>query len=148
MKIFIGADHAGFTLKGKLIMYLKGLGHQVIDKGAFQFDQTDDYPDFVRPVAEEVSKDPKAMGIVLGGSGEGEAIVTDRFKNVRTAVWYGGAKEILRLSREHNNANILSLGARFITEGEAFEAVKLWLDTPFSEDARHKRRIDKIDKHE
>jgi len=145
MKIFIGSDHAGFELKEKLIPYLKNLGYEVEDKGAFSLDPSDDYPDFVKPVAEEVSKDPEAKGIVIGGSGEGEAIATDRFPNVRTAVWYGGNLEPLKLSREHNDANILSLGARMMSEGEALEAVKLWLETPFSGDERHVRRIEKID---
>ncbi len=145
MKIFIGADHAGFELKEKLVPFLKELGHEVVDKGAFTYDKDDDYPDFVEPVAEEISKDPEAKGIVIGGSGEGESMATDRFPNVRTALWYGGNKEPLRLSREHNDANILSLGARLVKEDEALDAVRLWLDTPFSGDERHVRRISKID---
>jgi len=145
MKIYIGSDHAGFELKGKLITFLKELGHEVEDKGAFKFDPNDDYPDFVRPVAEEISKNPKARGIVLGGSGEGEAMLTDRYRGVRTAVWYGGSKEIIKLSREHNDANILSIGARFVTETEAKLAVEEWLETPFSKEERHSRRIHKID---
>jgi ribose 5-phosphate isomerase B len=145
MKIYIGTDHAGFELKEKLVPFLKELGHEVVDKGAFSFDPNDDYPDFVEPVAEEVSKDSEARGIVLGGSGEGEGIATDKFPHVRTAVWYGGKLEPIKLSREHNDANILSLGARFISEDEAKEAVKLWLETPFSGEERHVRRINKID---
>lgn len=145
MKIFIGADHAGFELKAKLIPFLIELGHEVVDKGAYELNKNDDYPDFVGPVGEEVSNNIDAKGIVIGGSGEGEAIATDRFPHVRTAVWYGGNKEPLILSREHNDANILSLGARMIGEDEALEAVKLWLETPFSGDERHIRRIAKLD---
>ncbi len=145
MKIYIGSDHAGFALKEKLIPFLTGLGHEVEDRGAYTLDPQDDYPDFVMPVAEAVSKDFGSMGIVLGGSGEGEAMATDKFEGIRTALWYGGNLEIVRLSREHNNANILSLGARFISEDEAKQAVKLWLETPFSNDERHLRRIDKMD---
>ncbi len=146
MKIYIGSDHAGFELKEKLVFFLKSLNYDVEDKGAYTYDANDDYPDFVKPVAEAVSADPKnSRGIVLGGSGEGEGIATDRFKNVRTAVWYGGDLGPLKLSREHNDANILSLGARFISSGEAQEAVKLWLETPFSNDERHVRRISKLD---
>lgn len=145
MKIYIGSDHAGFELKGKLIPFLKELGYEVEDKGAFSLDPQDDYPDFVKPVAEAVSQEPEAKGIVLGGSGEGEAIATDKYAGVRTAVWYGGDMEVVRLSREHNDANILSLGARFINEAEAKEAVKLWLETPFSNDERHVRRIEKLE---
>jgi len=145
MKIFVGSDHAGFELKEKLILFLKELGHDVEDKGAFEYNKDDDYPDFIIPVAEEISKDPSSRGIVLGGSGEGESMATDRFPNVRTAVWYGGNKEPLILSRKDNDANILSIGARFVTEEEVLEAVKEWLNTPFSNAERHKRRIEKID---
>lgn len=145
MKIFIGADHAGFKLKEKLIPFLMDLGYEVVDKGAFKYDENDDYPDFVEPVAEAISNEQDAKGIVIGGSGEGEAMATDRFPHVRTALWYGGSLEPLKLSREHNDANILSLGARLISEEEALEAVKLWLETPFSGDERHVRRIAKLD---
>lgn len=145
MKIYIGSDHAGFELKQKLLPYLAELGHEVEDRGAYEFDATDDYPDFVKPVAEAVSRDFGSMGIVLGGSGEGEAMATDKYEGIRTALWYGGNLDILRLSREHNNANILSLGARFINEDEAKAAIKLWLETPFSGDERHVRRIEKLD---
>ncbi len=146
MKIFIGSDHAGFKLKEKLVPYLVDLGYEVVDKGAYTYDESDDYPDFVMPVAEAVSHDlENSRGIVLGGSGEGEAIATDRFPHVRTALWYGGSLEPLKLSREHNDANVLSLGARLIGEEEALSAVKLWLETPFSGDERHKRRIEKLD---
>jgi ribose 5-phosphate isomerase B len=145
MKIFIGADHAGFKLKEKLIPFLMDLGYEVVDKGAFTYNEDDDYSDFVEPVAEAISSDTEAKGIVIGGSGEGEAMATDRFPHVRTALWYGGTLEPLKLSREHNDANILSLGARLITEEEALEAVKLWLATPFSGDERHVRRINKFD---
>ncbi len=146
MKIFIGSDHAGFKLKEKLVPYLVDLGYEVVDKGAYTYDESDDYPDFVMPVAEAVSHDlENSRGIVLGGSGEGEAIATDRFPHVRTALWYGGNLEPLKLSREHNDANVLSLGARLIGEEEALSAVKLWLETPFSGDERHIRRIEKLD---
>jgi len=148
MKIFIGSDHAGFELKEKLIPFLKELGHEVVDKGAFSFDSLDDYPDFVKPVAEEVSKDKEARGIVLGGSGQGEAICANRYKNVRAFSYYGpsrGEVNIVTDSRGHNDSNIISIGARFMNVDEAKEAVKLWLETPFSGDERHIRRINKID---
>lgn len=145
-KIFVGTDHAGFELKEKLVPFLKELGYEVEDKGAFSLDEKDDYPDFVAPVAEEVSKAPEdTRGIVLGGSGQGEDMVADKFPHVRSAVYYGGPLEIVKLSREHNDANILSLGARFISEEEAKTAVKLWLETPFSGEERHARRIEKIE---
>ncbi|MEK7182211.1 MAG: RpiB/LacA/LacB family sugar-phosphate isomerase [Patescibacteria group bacterium] len=146
MKIYIGTDHAGFELKEKLVKFLKNLGYEIIDKGAYVYDEADDYTDFISLVAKEISNDPdNSKGIVLGGSGQGEAMISDRFKNVRTAVYYGGNTEVIKLSREHNDANILSLGAGFITEEEAKVVVKLWLNTPFSKEERHIRRIKEID---
>ncbi|KKU49820.1 MAG: Ribose-5-phosphate isomerase B [Parcubacteria group bacterium GW2011_GWB1_49_7] len=145
-KIYIGSDHAGFELKAKLIEYLKVLGHEIEDKGAFSLNPNDDYPDFMKPVAQAVANELESRGIVIGMSGQGEAMCANRFKNVRAAVYYGGSIEIVRLSREHNDANILSLGARFIEANEALETVKLWLETPFSGDERHVRRITKLDR--
>lgn len=148
MKIYIGSDHAGLELKEKLIPFLTELGHEVENKGAFSYDPQDDYPDFVKPVAEAVSADPEARGIVLGGSGQGEAICANRFKGVRAFEYYApsrGEVNIVEDSRSHNNSNVISLGARFLSEDEAKEAVKLWLETPFSGDERHVRRIEKID---
>ncbi len=157
MKIYLGSDHAGFELKEKIKKFLsyEYNKYEVVDFGAFALDPSDDYPDFVRPVALAVANDPEnARGIVLGGSGQGEAMVANRISGVRAAVYYGpavalakeggGSDEIIKLSRQHNNANILSLGARFLNEEEVFKAIKLWLDTPFSGDERHKRRIAKF----
>ena len=148
MKIFIGADHAVFELKEKLISFLKELGHEVVDKGAFEYDKEDDYPDFVKPVAQAVLVNPDAKGIVIGGSGQGEAICANKFKNVRAMEYYApsrGEVSIIKDSRSHNDSNILSLGARFLEASEAMEAVKLWLETPFSGDERHVRRLKKLD---
>lgn len=144
MKIHIGTDHAGFALKESLKTYLQELGHKVVDHGAFAFNEGDDYPDFVTPTAEAVGIDPQSMGIVLGGSGEGEAMGANKVQDVRATAYYGGDLEIVRLGREHNDANILSLGARFVSEDEAKEAVRLFLETPFSGEERHERRIDKM----
>ncbi len=145
MKIYIGTDHAGFELKQALVPFLKELGFSVEDKGAYEYDEMDDYPDFIVPVAEAVSREPESKGIILGGSGQGEAITANRFSKVRAAVYYGGSLEIVKLSREHNNANILSIGARFLNEEQAKEAIRLWLETKFSGDEWHTRRIEKID---
>ncbi len=145
MKIYLASDHAGFDLKEKLKTFLVGSGHEVVDGGAYQHDESDDYPDFVVPVAQSVSRDASSRAIILGGSGQGEAIAANRVAGVRAAVYYGGSLDIVKLSREHNDANVLSLAARFMNEEEAKEAVKLFLETPFSEDARHQRRIKKID---
>ena len=144
MKVYIGSDHAGYDLKEKLKIYLSGLKHEAIDLGAFSLNPTDDYPDFIKPVAEAVSKDKGSMGIVLGGSGEGEEISANKIEGIRAGEYYGGNLEIVKLLREHNDSNVLSLGARFVTENEAKEAVRIFLTTPFSQDARHIRRINKI----
>ena len=133
MKIYIGTDHAGYVLKNKLVSSLKGQRHEVIDMGAFEYNEGDDYPDFVVPVARAVSKNPdNARGIFLGSTGQGEALAANKFPYVRAVVYYGEAKpvvdnesDIIIRSRQHNDSNILSLGARFITEEEAKVAVKM-----------------------
>lgn len=154
MKVFIGSDHAGFGMKAKIIPFLVAHGYEIIDKGAFEYNEDDDFPEFIPLVAREVSLHPNEVkGIILGGSGQGEAMLANRFHNVRATVYYGSATSqvgghdsILNLSRDHNDANILSLGARFITEDEALRVVKEWLETPFSQDPRHIRRIQKMDR--
>jgi ribose 5-phosphate isomerase B len=150
--IHIGADHAGFEMKEELKAMLESSGYEVVDHGAYEFEEDDDYPDFIAPVADAVARDMEKLskGIVIGGSGQGEAIVANRFPNVRAIVYYGepanGAdNSIITLSREHNDANVLSLGARFLSNEEAKEAVELWLESEFSGDERHVRRINKID---
>ncbi len=146
MIIYIAADHRGFKLKEVLKIFLEENGHQVVDFGNDHYDENDDYPDFVFPVAKKVAENPEQnRGIVLGGSGQGEAMVANRIKGVRAAVFYGGSEEIIKLSREHNNANILSLAADFLGEEQARQAVRIWLETPFSSEDRHLRRIGRID---
>src|SRR3989344_4523069 len=169
MKIYIGSDHAGYELKKKVDEYLRELGHEVEDKGAMTYNPDDDYPDFIRPVAEAVAKDAEknsstalgaSRGIVIGGSGQGEAICANRTSGARATVFYGGRLpyepadikgkesfnpfEMVVLSRTHNDANVLSLAARFLLEEEAKKAIKIWLETPF-EGGRHIRRIQKLD---
>lgn len=146
MKLYIAADHAGLELKTQLIpVLIEEFGCEVIDCGATTHDPVDDYPPFMKCAAEGISQDSEAKAILLGGSGQGEAIVANRYKGVRTTVYYGGPLDIVRLGREHNDANVLSLGARFMNFQEAKTAVSLWLLTPFSGDVRHKRRIALID---
>jgi ribose 5-phosphate isomerase B len=145
MKIYFASDHAGFEMKNDLIGFVKELGFQTEDCGAYKLDPDDDYPEFIKKAAQAVSEAPESSrAIVLGGSGQGEDMVADKFPNVRSAEYYGGNLEIVKLSREHNNANVLSLGTRFISTQEAEEAVKLWLKTPFSNEDRHKRRVEEI----
>ena len=147
--IFLGADHRGYNLKEKIKGWLSEWGYEHEDMGAFEYDKDDDYPDFISKVAEKVSEDAdNSKGIVLGGSGQGEAMVANRYPNVRAAVYYGGNEEIIKLSREHNDTNVLSIGARFVSENDIMHAVKLWLSTPFSGEERHARRIAKIDAKE
>ena len=147
MKVFFGSDHAGFELKNALLSFVRDtLGNEVEDCGPVTLDVEDDYPDTVRPAVLRVSERPdEYRGIILGASGQGEAIVANRVKGIRAVVYYGGPSEIVTLSREHNDANVLSLGARFLREDEAKETVRLWLQTPFSNEVRHLRRIEKID---
>lgn len=146
--IYLATDHAGFELKEAIKKFLRKEGYEVKDCGAQTLDPQDDYPDFISKAAEAVSKEPESYGIILGGSGQGEAIVANKFPNVRASVYYGKLEEMPRLTREHNDSNILSLGARFLSVDETLAAVKLFLETPFSGDPRHIRRIEKIKKLE
>ena len=147
MKVLLGADHAGFEQKEAIEAWLTVHGgYELEDVGTEEPKSDDDYPDYVAPMAYQISQNPEVRGIFFAGSGEGEAIVANRYKGVRAVVYYGGKPEIVKLSREHNDANLLSIGARFVTVDEAKEVIKEWLETPFSEDERHRRRIEKIDK--
>lgn len=145
MKVFLASDHAGYELKEALIVFLRERGFEVEDNGPMSYEPGDDYPDTILPMAAKVAQEKSVFGIAIGGSGQGEAIVCNRIKGARAVVYYGKAPEMLKLSREHNDANILSLGARFLTQEEAKEAVLIWLTTPFSKEERHVRRIGKID---
>ena len=144
MKIYFAADHAGFNLKETLIKDFTSFNYEIIDCGAFQLMPLDDYPDFIIPATKKVVKDIGSVGIIIGGSGQGEAMAANRIKGARAAVYYGGPIEIVKLSKLHNNANILSLGARFISENDAIKVVKLWLLEKF-EGGRHSNRIAKLD---
>jgi len=146
MKIHLATDHAGLELKGKIKLHLTELGHEVIDHGAHEYDALDDYPDFIFPCAKAVAQDDQSRGIILGGSGQGEAMAANRIKGIRAAVYYNGPEEIIELSRQHNNANILSLGARFMSEKEIYRIIEIWFDTDF-EAGRHQKRINKLDNY-
>jgi ribose 5-phosphate isomerase B len=164
MKIFLAADHGGYELKNLLGEYARSLGHEVTDCGATEFDKDDDYPAIIHKAAVAVSANPGSRGVIAGGSGQGEAIAANRVKGVRCTVYYGPVKpanavdvagrtsddphEIIRLGREHNNTNVLSFGARFVTPDDAKAALKLWLETDFSGDERHQRRIGQLDRLE
>ena len=163
MKIYIASDHAGFHLKKQLIQYLKVKDFEVEDCGAYELDEADDYPDFIIPCAEKVAQDKESLGIVIGGSGQAEAIAANKVRGARAVVFYGpilphgaadvtgrisrDAYEMVKLTRMHNNANVLSLGARFLTGDEAKKAVSAFLENKF-EGGRHERRIEKIEKVE
>ena len=144
MKIHLATDHAGLELKEKVKLYLSKLDYEVIDHGAYKYDALDDYPDFIFPCAKAVSNDPESKGIILCGSGQGVAMAANRVKGVRAAVFYNGPDEIIKLSRQHNNAYILCLGARFMSDGEMYKVIQIWLSTDF-EFGRHQRRIEKLD---
>ena len=143
MKIHLATDHAGLELKNKIKEYLQKK-FVIVDHGAYEYDALDDYPDFIIPCALAVSRDTSSRGIILGGSGQGEAMAANRIKGVRAAVFYNGPIEIIKLSREHNDANILSLGARFMSKDEIIKVIELWLSEPFA-GGRHTRRIKKLD---
>jgi len=146
VKVHIGSDHAGLEFKNKIIKHLQSKGHEVVDHGPHSFDPLDDYPVFCIPTAEAVAKEPGSFGIVLGGSGNGEQIAANKVKGVRAAlVW---SKEIAKLAREHNDANVISLGGRMHEEAFCLELVDIFLETPFSGDERHVRRIGLIAKYE
>lgn len=146
MKIYIGADHGGYKLKEELKKYLAEFGHEIEDMGAHTLNPQDDYPDFVFPVAEKVAQDPQSIGIVLGRSGVGEAIAANKVKGIRAALVWN--EQVAVKAREHSDANILSLGADFIDKETAKRIVKIFLETQFSQEERHRRRIGKISSHE
>jgi ribose 5-phosphate isomerase B len=141
-KIYVGADHAGFALKQKLVGALKQLGYDPVDVGPKQLDPQDDYPDFAKPVAEAVSEGKAARGVLTCGTGLGMSFVANRYPHVRAAVVW--SPEVAALSRKHNDANILVLPSQFVSEDEGLAILKTWLDTPF-EGGRHLRRVEKID---
>ena len=160
MKVYLATDHGGFDLKNILVEYVHSLGYEVEDCGAFVNDSQDDYPELIGGAARKLSADSlgglDSRAIVIGASGQGEAMVANRFKGVRCALYYGPALkeqkdmsgkslDMLASSREHNNANCLSIGARFISESDVKEAVKKWLSLPFSGEERHARRVKQID---
>ncbi len=144
MKIAIGSDHAGFIYKERIRDFLEKCGHSVTDFGTHS-EELVDYPLFIRPVAEAVARAEFERGVVLGGSGNGEAIVANRIKTIRCALCWN--VESARLARQHNDANIISLGQRMLEIENALEIVRVWLDTPF-EGGRHQHRIELIDSPE
>ncbi len=159
-KILIASDHAGFALKEALIEHIRTLGYDLEDMGPFSYNQDDDYPDFMTPLAQRVASSPEVRGIIVGGSGQGEAMCADRVSGVRAAVFYGPMRvvsslniegdrsedgyDVVRLPRLHNDANVLSIGARFVSVEQANEAARIFLETPFSEAPRHIRRLAKF----
>ena len=156
MKIYFSSDHAGFELKQSLIEFVRALGYEAEDCGPTAFNEEDDFPDFVIPMAKKVAADAGSFGIAVGASGQGEAMAANRIKGVRAAVYYGRASleqtdasgnvmDVLTSTRSHNNANVLSIGARFVQGDDMEKAVRLWLSTPFSGDERHSRRNEKLD---
>ena len=147
MKIYIGSDHAGFEMKREIADFLSNHGYIVEDCGPIEYNHDDDYPDYISIVAKRVSKENDSVGIVIGRNGQGEAIVANRFPHIRCAVFYGGSKHMITLSREHDNANMISLGSNFLTIQESKQAIDLFLNTKFSGDERHIRRIKKIEQY-
>ena len=146
MKIHLGCDHAGFELKEKVATHLKNKGHEVIDHGAKKFDALDDYPVFCFLAAQAAAKDPSSLAIVIGGSGNGEQISANKIKGVRAALAW--STETAKLAREHNNANVMGLGGRMHSEAESVAIIDAFIDTVFSNEERHLRRINQISGYE
>lgn len=162
MRIALSADHTGYEQLKELKSFLEGMGHECRDFGPSKLESEDDFPDLIRPAAQAVADGECEKGIIIGGSAQGEAIAANRVKGIRCAVFYGPAVprklvdasgrashdpyEIIKLSRLHNDANMLSLAARFLTTEDMKHVIKLWLETDFSAEERHSRRILKLDK--
>lgn len=145
LSIYLATDHAGFEHKNVLKEFLVNEGYSVTDYGADSYDPLDDYPDFIKKAAEAVSSDPeKNRAFIFGGSGQGEAMLANRFKRVRATVYYGGDEEIVKLSREHNDANVLSIGARFVSREKLKKIADIWLNTEPLSDTKYVRRIEKV----
>ena len=146
MRVHLGSDHAGYHLKTALITRLTELGHEPVDHGPASFDAHDDYPPYVLRAAEAVVADPGSLGVVLGGSGNGEAIAANKVRGVRCALAH--TEETARLGREHNDANVISIGARMHDEAVSVRFVELFVGTPFTGDERHARRIEMLARYE
>ena len=146
MRVHLGSDHAGFELKQHLIDWLEAAGHEPVDHGPAAYDALDDYPPFVLRAAEAVAGDPGSLGVVVGGSGNGEAIAANKVRGVRAALAWND--DTAALGREHNDANVVSIGARMHTRAEATHFVEVFLDTPFSGSERHQRRIEMLARYE
>jgi ribose 5-phosphate isomerase B len=146
MRIHLGTDHAGFEFKNALAEHLRGLGHDVVDHGADVYDAEDDYPAFCISAAEAVAADPESLGIVIGGSGNGEQIAANKVVGIRAALAW--SVEIAQLCREHNNANVIGLGARMHDQATAFAIAEAFINTPYSNAERHNRRIAQINSYE
>jgi ribose 5-phosphate isomerase B len=146
MRVYLGSDHAGYELKAHLLKWLEDRGEEPVDCGPVAYAPQDDYPPFVLRAAARTAADPGSLGIVIGGSGNGEAIAANKVPGVRAALAW--SLETAQLGREHNDANVLSIGARMHTVAEAVTFVERFLDTPFSQDPRHIRRIDMLSAYE
>lgn len=146
MRLHIGSDHAGLELKSELIAHLVDSGHDVSDHGPYEYDALDDYPNFCIPAAIATSQDPASLGIVLGGSGNGEQIAANKVKGIRAVLAW--SIETAKLGRDHNNANVISIGGRLHSIEECKAIIDAFIATPFSQDERHIRRINLISKYE
>ncbi|MGI8761324.1 MAG: ribose-5-phosphate isomerase [Jatrophihabitantaceae bacterium] len=146
MRVYLGSDHAGFELKARLVEHLRGRGYEAIDCGAHAFDAQDDYPPPCIRAAARTVADPGSLGVVIGGSGNGEQIAANKVRGARAALVCDD--ETARLAREHNDANIISIGARNHPEADALRFVEIFLDTPFSQGERHVRRIAMLNEYE
>ncbi|MER5489988.1 ribose-5-phosphate isomerase [Streptomyces sp. LE64] len=146
MRVYLGSDHAGYELKNHLVEWLKAHGHEPVDCGPHLYDAQDDYPPFCLRAAERTAADAGSLGIVIGGSGNGEQIAANKVKGVRAALAW--SEQTAALGRQHNDANVIAVGARMHTTDEATAFVETFLKTPFSDESRHQRRIDMLSVYE
>ena len=146
MRLHIGSDHAGLELKSELIAHLVNSGHDITDHGPYEYDALDDYPVFCIPAAEATAKDPSSLGIVIGGSGNGEQMAANKVKGIRAALAW--SIETAKLGKEHNNANVIAIGGRMHSIEDCKAIIDAFIATPFSNDERHVRRINLISKYE
>jgi ribose 5-phosphate isomerase B len=146
MRVYLGSDHAGYDLKAHLLAHLVGLGHQPVDCGAFEYQANDDYPPYCIAAGSRVAGDADSLGVVIGGSGNGEQIAANKVLGVRAALAWN--EETARLARQHNDANVVAIGARMHSVEEATALVELFLRTPFSGEDRHARRLRMIADYE
>lgn len=143
--VYLGSDHAGFGFKGIAKEHLLKKGYEVVDFGAYEYNENDDYPDFLHPVAQALAKKSRHRALIFGGSGMGESILLNRYRGVRCGVWHGGNEDIIANYREHDDINALAIASRFVDRGKLLIIIDIFLDTQFIAGEKYKRRLKKLE---